>query len=120
MLKSDLRRLWLRWPPRGEVLKQASRKVAAGEYKNGKPQYLTEHQCAECQNWFPQTRNKSGNLTPDVEVDHIENVGGFSDDITQWGKDLGGMYQRSLVGVEGLRVLCKECHKKKTYGTKEE
>ena len=110
-----MRKFWLRWPPRAAALKAARRQVEVGKFKNGSPKMGFEHECAICHKWFPQEKGK-----PTVEVDHLEEVGGWSDDITKWGEDLGKMYQRSLVGVEGLRVLCKPCHKLRTKESADE
>lgn len=104
--KNEVRKLWLRWPPRNEVLKLARRRVVIGKFLNGNDKYGFEHQCAICKEYFPQIKAK-----PSVTVDHIEPVGGWSDDIRMWGRDLGRMWQRSLCGVEGLRVLCDPCHR---------
>ena len=103
--KQEMRKLWLRWKPRAEALKLARRRVKIGVYKNGKDKLGFDHQCAICHLWFSQIEGK-----PQVEVDHILPVGKWSDDITKWSEDLGKMYGRSLVAVEGLRILCKPCH----------
>jgi len=107
--KGEARKLWLRWPPRAQALKNARRRVQVDTFKNGKPKMGFEHRCADCHEWFPQESGK-----PTVEVDHNEAVGGFSDDITKWGEELGQIYQRLLVGVEDLTILCHDCHAKKT------
>jgi len=107
--KGEARKLWLRWPPRAQALKNARRKVPIGVFKNKNIKYGFEHMCAECLLWFPQENGK-----PTVEVDHDVAVGGFSDDITKWGEDLGQIYQRLLVGVEDLTILCVTCHATKT------
>ena len=103
--KQEMRKIWLRWGPRNEALKQARRKVQEGYFKNGNPKFVFEHQCAICHDWFKQESGK-----PQVEVDHIHPVGGWSENIKEWGKDLGRMYQALLCSVDDLRVLCKSCH----------
>ena len=93
-IRSALRRSYSRWPPKFEVMKEARR-----EYKGpGRQKY--EYQCAECKKWFPQKQ---------VQVDHIVPAGSLRD----WD-DLVEFTQKLLCGKDGLQVLCKECHAKKT------
>lgn len=94
-IRSGLRAKWMRWPPKFTVLKSAQRKSLSA---NKKLQY--EYQCSECRSWFPQK---------EVEVDHIIPAGSLKD-----YSDLPGFVERLFVGVDGLRVVCKPCHKQIT------
>ena len=114
-MKQALRKFWLQWPPRAAALKLARKRVQIDTFKNGNPKMGFEHQCADCHEWFPQEKGK-----PAVEVDHIVEVGGWSSDIKKWGEDLGNMYDRLLCHVDGLRILCKPCHKIRTNKYREE
>ena len=91
-LRSKLRSGFCRWPPKFEVLADAKRK-----YVGPKKQQKFEFQCSECKNWFPQ---KS------VEVDHIIPAGALK----SW-EDIPGFVERLYCAKEGLRVVCKPCHK---------
>lgn len=108
------------WPPKNNVIKRVEKKIAIGKHKNGRIKYKKEHQCEECLQWFPETLNGKGKLTPDVHIDHQIPVGGFSEDITKWAEDLAKMYQRTFVTEEHLKALCVECHQKKTNKENEE
>jgi len=92
-LRSALRKLWLRWPPRSEALR-AARKTVAG--KRHKYEYL----CAQCRKWYMQK---------EVEVDHIVPAGSLNSH-----DDLKGFVSRLLVSIKGLRVLCRPCHQEIT------
>lgn len=85
----------MRWPPKWEVLKDAQR-----PYKGPKKSQKYEYQCDECTEWFVQK---------DVEVDHIIPCGSL-----KTYDDLPGFVRRLFVGKDGLRVVCKPCHKTKT------
>jgi hypothetical protein len=94
-LRSALRTASTRWPPRYEVVHDAKR-VYKGENKRQKYEY----QCAHCKDWHPQK---------EVEVDHIVPVGSL-----KCFEDLPGFCERLFCSKEGLRLLCKLCHRKVT------
>lgn len=94
-LRSALRAGYNKWPPKWEVLRAAKRPYG-GKDKRQK----WEFKCAECKKWHKQK---------DVSVDHIVPAGALSS-----YDDIAGFIQRLFVGVEGLQVLCKTCHNKKT------
>ena len=62
-----------------------------------------EYQCADCKDWF---------LRKEVDIDHIVPCGTLKS-----FKDLSLFCERLFVEKEGLQVLCKVCHKKKTHDT---
>lgn len=90
-----------RWPPKYEALAEAftSRKV---NKKSGK---LAKHyRCSDCEKEYTSTN---------VQIDHIDPVvpvTGF----TTWDSFI----ERLFCEKEGLQVLCKDCHKKKTVAEK--
>ena len=88
-VRSGLRQLSRRWPPRAAALK-ASRRKYVGPNKRQK----WEHQCAECGGWF---------MAKHVQVDHIEPCGNLRDDVA-------GFVARLFCEADGLRVLCHSCH----------
>ena len=91
-LRSKLRSAFTRWPPKYEVMADARRK-----YTGKNPRQKYEFQCAECRKWWKQT---------EVEVDHITPCGSL-----KAFEDLPGFVERMFCGKEGLRVVCKPCHK---------
>lgn len=96
-IKSTLRKGTTRWPPKYEVLNAAKR----GKMVNDSTGRLAEHyDCASCHGLFPASM---------VVVDHINPVVPVSG-FTNWDD----VILRMFCGVEGLQVLCKECHKIKT------
>jgi 5-methylcytosine-specific restriction endonuclease McrA len=64
-----------------------------------------EYQCNQCKNWFP---DKS------INVDHIVPVGNLN-----CSDDLSGFVDRLFVEIDGLQVLCSECHNTKTKEEKD-
>ena len=90
-IRSNLRRFWLKWPVRGQVLNKAKR-----------PSQLTdkrtkfEYQCAMCKSW-----NKGKN----VQVDHITPCGSLKKP-----SDLARFVTTLFCEADNLRVLCKTCH----------
>lgn len=59
-----------------------------------------EYQCNNCKNWFPDKL---------VAVDHIVPAGSLKD-----YSDLPGFVQRLFCEIDGLQVLCSDCHDTKT------
>jgi 5-methylcytosine-specific restriction endonuclease McrA len=97
-IKSALRQAWNKYPVKYEVLKKAY----VGKEVNGKTGRLIKHyQCANCKKHFPQK---------EVQVDHKIDIGGV---YTENGWD--GVIERMFCSADNLQVLCKKCHKEKTY-----
>lgn len=102
-VKSVLRAGSRKWPPKYKVLNEAK----CGKMVNSRSGRLAEHyRCASCGELFPSTL---------VAVDHIEPVVDTSG-FTSWDS----VISRLFCSVEGLQVLCKECHKVKTKQENEE
>jgi 5-methylcytosine-specific restriction endonuclease McrA len=83
-----LRRASYRYPSRSEALRAA--KKAYNWY-----------QCAQCRKEY---------VRKDVQVDHIQPLVDPASGFTSWDTFIA----RLFVGIEGLQVLCKPCHKIKT------
>ena len=97
-IRSQLRRMTMKWKPRSDCLKAARR-----PYDGPDRRRKWEYQCAECGQWFPGKQ---------VEVDHIIPAGSL-----QSFDDLPGFVSRLFCETEGLQVLCKEtCHHLKKSG----
>ena len=94
-IRSSLRRRTMVWKPINEVKKEA-RRPYVGENKRRKWKY----QCAACKNYFSDK---------EIQVDHKIEAGSLKS-----GKDLEGFVERLFCEKEGLQVVCKACHKKKT------
>lgn len=96
LIRSALRRVWLRYPERSKCLLGARR-----AYKGVNKRQLWEFNCAECGKWCKAT---------DVCVDHIVPCGTFlkEEHWATFGPNL-------FCNASKLQVLCKEpCHKEKT------
>jgi len=91
-LRSGLRSKANRWPPKYQVLNEAKR-----PYKGPNKRQKYEYKCAICKKWHPQKN---------VEVDHIVPVGSLT-----CLDDLPGFVERLFCSKDGLRVVCKPCHK---------
>lgn len=95
LIRSAMRRAWLRFPARAEALRRARR-----AYTGLNNRQKWEYQCAVCKGWFKAT---------EVAVDHIIPCGTFlkPEDWVTFGPGL-------FCGVDNLQILCKDCHKIKT------
>ena len=100
-IRANLRLMSCKWAPRRHILAM-SRRPNQSENKRLK----WEFQCRKCLQWFP---------AKEIEVDHIVPVGTLRS-----FDDIGGYVQRLLCEVDGLVVLCKQCHHSKTQGLHEE
>lgn len=94
-IRSALRQKSRWWKPIQQV-KQEARRAYKGDNKRQK----FEYQCSICDEWFPDK---------EVEVDHIIPAGSLT-----CGSDLEGFVDRLFCEKDGLRVVCKCCHRKET------
>jgi len=98
-IKSALRRASMRWPPKGKVLKEAR----------------TERGVYTCRGYnrsshsVPNSIKVDGKRVQNVYVDHIVPVIG-PEGFVSWDE----VIKRMFINSEGLQVLCKGCHDKKT------
>lgn len=94
---SLLRRGTMRWPPRNECLSNAKTK----KKKNKKTNRLAQHyRCNSCRKDYPLS---------EVVVDHIDPVV----DVKKGFVNFDVYIERMYCAVEGLQVLCSNCHKLK-------
>lgn len=94
-IRSSLRRIWMYSANRRTALNQARRLN-----KSGVRRIKYEYQCELCESWFFGT---------DVAVDHIIPCGSLKE-----FHDMPSFCDRLFCLPDGLRVLCKECHKEVT------
>lgn len=87
-----LRKAWLKWPVKHDVLKAASR---PSQLKDKRTKF--EYQCACCEEWFKRTM---------VQVDHIEPCGDM--------EDMNRFIATLFCEEDNLQVLCIPCHKENT------
>lgn len=97
-IRSWLRRAWLKYPVRYQVMKDASRKVTGKRHK-------TEYKCAMCTKWYKGS---------EIEVDHIKGCGSFTK-----LEDLPSYAEKLFCEPEDARVLCRPCHAKHTKEQRE-
>ena len=100
-VRSALRRAFVRWPANYAARKDA-RRPYCGPKKNQKWQF----QCAICKTWL---------LGKETQLDHLTPCGSLKD-----YADLPGFVERLFCEKNGLRVLCKPCHKQVTKNQKDE
>lgn len=100
-LRSGLRSCYGRYPVKFDVLKAAKRPYVGPDKRT-----KFEYQCAECKEWFKSSA---------VSVDHIIPAGALNS-----FEDIAGFVERLFVGPEGLQVLCKTDHDRKTKTEREE
>lgn len=93
-----LRSGYRRWPPKYQALKKAlvGRKL---NLKTGRVGY--HYLCNSCHKEFP---------TKEVQVDHIHPIVNPDKGFTSWDD----VIDRLFCSVDGLQVLCTQCHKSKT------
>lgn len=89
-------RMKSRWWKPIQFVKQKARRNNKSDNKRLKYEY----QCSNCKQWFPDKQ---------IEVDHITAAGSLLR-----SEDLPGFVERLFCEEEGLRVLCKTCHKEVT------
>ena len=94
-LRSQLRRISMKWRPRSEA-KNAARR----NYKGPNRRQKYEYQCAMCREWFAGKQ---------VQVDHIVPCGSLNS-----YDDLSDFVERLFCAKEGFRVLCTPCHQATT------
>jgi len=91
MIRSALRRAWLRFPARSEALKKARR-----VYNGPNNRQKWEYKCKMCKKWFMQK---------EVQVDHIKPCGTFKEE-----KDWATFGPTLFCDTDNLQILCKPCH----------
>ena len=97
MLRSLLRRASMRWIPMKQALEAARRPSQSSNLR-----LKWEYQCAECKQWFPESK---------IQKDHIEPCGTL-----KTLEDLPAFISKLLPeNPDEFQILCKDvCHKAKT------
>lgn len=98
-IRSFLRQKNRHWKPL-RLAKLLSRR----KYKGSNPHQRFEYQCNHCKQWFPEK---------EVNVDHIIPAGTLT-----CANDLPGFVERLFCEVQGLQILCFDCHNIKTQNEK--
>jgi ribosomal protein L44E len=96
-IRSSLRRMSQRWKPIYQCLNEAKSPVTQRDTAKWGSRIHYVYTCSSCRKRFPKK---------EVEVDHIIPCGSLRSE-----GDLGPFVSRLLCEVEGLRVMCHECHK---------
>jgi hypothetical protein len=97
-IKSGLRRISQRWPPKYEAVKEA--RVAPNTYK--------------CAGYNRESHILKG--AKNIAVDHIEPVIPTDVGFTTWDE----VIKRLFVDSDKLQVLCKDCHYEKSKAERAE
>jgi 5-methylcytosine-specific restriction endonuclease McrA len=98
-IRSALRRAFVKYPVRYQALEKARR---LSELSDKRTKW--EYQCNHCKKWFKQK---------DIQVDHIKECGSL-----KTYRDLPRFVKTLFCEAGNLQVLCKPCHKGKTYEKK--
>lgn len=98
-IRSALRNKSRWWKPI-TTCKQKSKRA----YKGPNRRQKFEYQCNECKEWFAEKN---------IQVDHKIPAGSLN-----CAQDLPGFVERLFVEVDGLQVLCFQCHNIKTQKEK--
>lgn len=98
-IRSTLRNKSRFWKPINLAKLKARRK-----YSGPNKRQKFEYQCNCCKKWFPEK---------DINVDHIIPAGSLN-----CANDLPAFVERLFCEVQGLQVLCSECHNIKTQKEK--
>ena len=97
-IKKVIERASVKWPPRAEALRKASR---ISQLPDKRTKF--ERQCNHCKEWFKSSQ---------IQMDHIVPKGNYSrESFFQW-------LERCFPPAKGWQVLCIPCHKKKTANEK--
>lgn len=91
MIRSNLRKLSIRWKPRSDYLLENRRPKKNG----GRSKW--EYECQICHKWF---------IRAHIQVDHIVPCGSLN-----CFEDIGPFVKRLLCEKDGYRALCIDCHK---------
>ena len=102
-IKGGLRQISYRWPPKHQVKKEAW--VKRGVYRCAGYKKRWHHVPLSIQQ-SKYNKKKSNN----VFVDHIDPVIDPKKGFVSWDETISRMFCEK----EGLQVLCKDCHKRKT------
>lgn len=94
-IRSALRQKSRWWKPITQCKMKARR-----PYKGPNKRQKFEYQCKYCEQWFPDKK---------VNVDHITPAGQLRS-----ANDLPGFVERLFCEIDGLQVLCSNCHDEKT------
>lgn len=105
-VRSSLRRMSLRWRPLHVVRGASKRPIIDAERQLWGNTVRFVHQCQLCMGWFP---------IKFIDVDHIIPCGTLADIAT----DAGPFILRMLCEEDGVRRLCKSCHKHITKAEKD-
>ena len=99
-LRGESRRVWANYPLRNEY-KSSQLEAVAPHHGITNSRVKKVGKCNQCKGWFAASN---------LEVDHITPAGSF----TNWNEWLYWMV-RLLCDVNNMQLLCKSCHKIKSY-----
>lgn len=99
-LRGESRRIWANYPLRNEY-KASQLECVAPHHKMTSNRVKKVGKCNQCDAWFAASN---------LEIDHITPAGSF----TNWNEWLMWM-TRLLCDVNNMQLLCKSCHKIKSY-----
>jgi len=99
-IRSNIRKMWMKWPPQLELKKEGRRTLTKEEQKERGVRHKFENTCVVCKEWFQDKF---------LEIDHITPTGSLKS-----YKEAGEFIEKLLVGKDKLRRVCKPCHREIT------
>lgn len=94
-IRSGLRQMSKRWPPTTRLIWNANRRAYKGPNKRQKWEFL----CSSCGGWF---------IRRDMHCDHIVECGTLKS-----FSDIATFAERLFCEVDGLRIVCEDCHEER-------
>ena len=102
-MRGQMRRAWSRHPVKVSYMHANRERVPLGRKTTKNPKGMVWGcRCEQCHELFRQT---------ECEVDHIEGAGSFRN----WGEFEAWMIKLMHINWNGIRIVCKKCHKIKSY-----
>lgn len=101
-IRSQLRRLSLRWRPISQKRSEGQRPAGPADWKRWGNRIRVVNTCEVCGEWWPKSR---------LEIDHIVPCGS----LLNIEQDAGPFIMRMLVEKDGLQRICPPCHQRKTH-----
>lgn len=96
-IRGGLRKLWSRHPVKNELKRRKRVKKA-----NSKGRQVWQLKCEKCKTWHVQAAIQVDHKVPNPPFTELKHLGAFAESLLD-------------VDIKDLQLLCKDCHREKTY-----